>query len=322
MEISDIIQEYGAYYKDSGQNKNRVLRRLTQPIVTTSYMTSIVTENTIYELAKSMIGPVIQGFQKGFTPKGALSFSPNKIHLRKLKIDLVEYPDDLEPTWLGFLASKSANRKDWPFVKWWIEQHVLPRSEKDREMGEYYNGVYKAPTVGEPSPVGTNLDGLAKLLQDGVNLDAENAINSLNSSIGPLQKDTMFDQVECAIDKVSLEYQSEQLLFVCSPEMKRAFLRDKRAQGFGFHTDINKIDNSIDFTPSQVVSFPGMSGKTDFFITSKENMFHCVKKFKNAKSLKIEEQLRAVYLMADWWEGIGFGINEAVWTNIAKTENS
>jgi hypothetical protein len=47
---------------------------------------------------------VVQPFQKAFTPIGTFKFKPNEFSLYKLKIDMQEYPDDLEATYLGFLA--------------------------------------------------------------------------------------------------------------------------------------------------------------------------------------------------------------------------
>ena len=44
-----------------------------------------------------------------------------------------------------------------------------------------------------------------------------------------------------------------------------------------------------------------------------------LKKNENNKSnIKIEEYQRSVSFLADWWEGIGFGINGIVWTNLLK----
>jgi hypothetical protein len=36
-------------------------------------------------------------------------------------------------------------------------------------------------------------------------------------------------------------------------------------------------------------------------------------------NFKIEESKRQVFFMSDWYEGIGFGLNEAVWTTMAPT---
>jgi hypothetical protein len=47
----------------------------------------------------------VQPFQKAFTPIGTFKFKPNEFSLYKLKIDLQEYPDDLEATYLAFLAN-------------------------------------------------------------------------------------------------------------------------------------------------------------------------------------------------------------------------
>ena len=33
----------------------------------------------------------------------------------------------------------------------------------------------------------------------------------------------------------------------------------------------------------------------------------------------IQESKRTVSILTDWWEGLGFGMNAAVWTNLQKT---
>lgn len=47
MNVSEIITAFGAYYLNSGQNMNNILRMLTQGAVTPSFMTPIKTEETI-----------------------------------------------------------------------------------------------------------------------------------------------------------------------------------------------------------------------------------------------------------------------------------
>ena len=39
----------------------------------------------------------------------------------------------------------------------------------------------------------------------------------------------------------------------------------------------------------------------------------------NKETFKVEESKRCVSVMTDWGEGVGFGINEVVWTNKTKT---
>ena len=44
MNVSEIITSFGAYYLNSGQNMNNILRMLTQGAVTPSFMTPIKTD--------------------------------------------------------------------------------------------------------------------------------------------------------------------------------------------------------------------------------------------------------------------------------------
>lgn len=317
MNISDIISEYGAYYLRSGQNTNRVKKLLNQPSVTPGYMTPIRTDDTIYRMAKSSMSSLIQGFQKDWTPKGTASFTPNELKLHKLKIDVDEYPDDLEASWLGFLASNSVSRKEWPFVRWLIESHIIPKAKEEMELYEYGKGVHAEPTEGTPSDAGTNIDGLKTLIQAGVDASS-NSMNEV-SGIGDLDADTIFDQVEEFVDGISEIYQNVKMNVFLPSEFLRAYLRDKRAQGFYNLTGDSQVDNKIDFTPQQVVGLPSLSGESFMFATPRDNMFYLTKKSANMTTFKIEESKRQVSILADWYEGIGFGINEAVWTTLAPT---
>lgn len=317
MEIADIKSEYGAYYENSGQNRNRIRQLLLQPSVTPSYMTPIKTNDTIYKMAQSTLSSVVQGFQKAWTPKGDVEFSPNRLEVFNLKVDLEEYPDDLEATWLGFLASDNVNRKDWPFVRWLIEAHLIPKIKEEMELYEYGLGEHADPTPDTPSDAGTNLNGLKTLIQEGV--DASDKPMNHVSGIGELDTATIFDQVEEFVDKISRVYQNKKMNVFLPYEFHRAYLRDKRSQGFYNLSGDQQIDDRIDFTPQKAVGLPSLAGETFMFATPKENMFHLTKKGANMTKFKIEEAKRQVFLMADWWEGIGFGINEAVWTTLDET---
>jgi hypothetical protein len=106
---------------------------------------------------------------------------------------------------------------------------------------------------------------------------------------------------------------------VCmSPKWHRAYLRDKRAAGFYTLQTSGEVTNSVDFTPQQVIALPSLSGTDVIFATPQTNILHLTKKGTNKTNIKIEEYRRNVSFMCDWWEGIGFGIDAAVWTNIPK----
>ena len=85
MNVSEIITAFGAYYLNSGQNMNNILRMLTQGAVTPSFMTPIKTEETIYRMSSVTVGSLVQSFQKDWTPSDPGIFVPNEIRKRHMK---------------------------------------------------------------------------------------------------------------------------------------------------------------------------------------------------------------------------------------------
>jgi len=313
MDVSAILAEWGLYYLNEGQNKNRILAMLSQGLETPKHCTPIKTDETIYKLATLRIGDIVQAFQKGWTPKSDIAFKPNKIELVHFKVDLEIWPDDVEASWLGFLASDSINRKDWPLIKFILEhpdQGLITAINRDMENKEYGKGVQADVVSGTAGVTGQTMNGLIHLLQTGVNNDTINSVN-----IGPLDKDNIFDQVEAFVDGISEIYQNTAMNVHMSPKWAKLYHRDKRAQGFYTIASDAQIKANIDFMPQMVVPLPSLSGTDVIFATPKTNLLHITKKLANKTNIKLEESKRTVNMLADWWEGIGFGIDAAVWTN-------
>jgi hypothetical protein len=320
MDVSAIIQEYGAYYLRSGQNMNHIKRLLLQGSVTTSHMVPIKIDDTVYRLSQSSITSIVQGFQKKYTPKGAIKLIPNTIFLRKMKVDFDDNPDDLEATWLGFLASEAVSRKDWPFVKWLIEVHMIPKIKEEMELQAYGLGIFSEPTDGEANSASEALDGLKTLIQKGVDADGVTAgVMNVVEGIGDLDDSTIFDQIEQFVDGINGVYRKRAINVYVPDNFFIKYLRDKRAQGLYNLSKDGEIDNRVDFTQIRVHGLPSLNGEKFIFATPKENMMHITKKLANQTNFRVEEAKRQLSIMSDWYEGIGFGINEAVWTTLPKT---
>lgn len=316
MDISEIKTAYGAYYEKSAANKDRILALLTQGAVTPSFCTPVKTDDTVFKLGRVIMGDLVQAFQKGWTPKNAAAFKANELRLYKLKVDEDIVPDDIEATWLGFLGGDSQKKMEWPLIKYLIEhpeQGYLAVINRDLETKEYGHGVYVEPTPGTAGVTGQSMNGYIIQLQTGVNAETINSIE-----LGTLAKDTIFDQVELFVDGISEVYQNVEMNVHMSPKWAKFYHRDKRAQGFYQMSSDADVKNSIDFSPQQVVALPSLSGSDVIFATPKANFLHLTKRAKNKNSLNIEESKRTVSFMADWWEGIGFGMDAAVWTNLKK----
>jgi len=310
--VTDIVKEYGAYYLNSGQNMARLRRLLLFGRETTAIARQIMTENTIYQLAESNITSLVQPFQKTWTPKGEVTFTPNPIQLYNMKVDMDIYPDDIEDNWLGFLASESQSRKEWPLIRYIMEEHLVKKIEEDLELKLYYKGVYKAPTVGTSGDTETSMNGLL------IHLKNNKKVNRL--TMDALEASIIYDQLEEAYEQVSEVYQNTPMLICTAPKWRRAFLKDKRAQGYYSITGPNEIDDTLDFSPAKVKQLPSMIGTDDLFITPNQNLLHLTKKGRNSANFKVEEYRRCVSILTDWWEGFGFGLNEVIWTNVKAAE--
>ena len=306
-----IIQEYGAYYLDAGQNKKRILQLLSQARELTDLATPIKTDDTIFRLANATFRTLVQPFQKAFTQKGGVTIVPNEIRVFRFKIDDEFIPDELYATWLGFMTQKSVDRKDWPFVKWLIEVYYARQIDQDMELNEYYKGVYAAPVAGVAGVDGTGMNGLQKQLQTGVNAGTINSVD-----IEALDASTIFDQVELFTDSIAEVYQGIKMNVFLSRAWYKKYMQDKRAQGFYQRTSEKMIDAGIDFTPLDVKPLACMVGTDDIFCTPVENLLHITPATITKNQFKLEEAKRSVAVMADWAEGLGFGIDQAVWTNI------
>ena len=93
-------------------------------------------------------------------------------------------------------------------------------------------------------------------------------------------------------------------------------MQDKRAQNFYQRFNEGDIDAGIDFTPLSVVPLACMAGTDDIWCTPKANLMHITPETDMKNNFKVEEAKRVVAVMGDWWEGLGFGINQAIWTNV------
>jgi hypothetical protein len=316
MDVSEIKTAFGAYYEKSQANKDRILAKLTQGAVTPNYCTPIKTDDTVFKLSELVVGDLVQSFQKGWTPKNDIAFKANELRLYHLKVDIDLFPDDIQATWLGFLSSGNLNKKDEPLIKFLIEnsnQGILTKISSNMELKEYGKGVYESPTGGTAGITGKSMNGIINLLQTGVNNLTVNSIN-----LQPLNKDTIFDQVELFTDGISDVYQDVEMNVFMSSKWYKHYHRDKRSQGFYQLSADKDIRDNIDFTPLNVVSLPCLNATDVIFATPKANMLHLTKNENNKSNIKIEEYQRSVSFLADWWEGIGFGINGIVWTNLLK----
>jgi hypothetical protein len=309
INIELILSEFGKYYEQAGQNRQRLFRALMQaPETLLKLSIPIKTKDTIYRMANFQFQKLMQPFQKAFTPQGGVKFFPNEIRLRQIKIDLDLFPHDIEDSWLGFLGGDSSrDLTSWPIVRWLMEEYIVNQVQEEKELDAIYKGVYN-PAGTTPSDT---MDGIKQQLLKGVNADYP--INVIDG-IGEFSEDTIFDQLEEYDEKISELYQGKPLVHYVAQKWVRKFQQAKRANGYYFIDGPNKIDASIDFTAHVVVGLPSMNGTNDIFTTFKDNLIHVTKRDFSLANFDMQKFDRQVKLLLDWWEAVGFACNQMVWT--------
>jgi len=309
LNTQEILKQFGAYYLEEGQNMERLRSAIRQPSVTASYARSLITESDMYRSANSILGEVIQQFQKKFTEKGQLDFLPNEIPLRNMKVDMAMYPDDLKASWLGFLTSLTEQeRANWPIVRYALEHEIAPQIQQDLEMKAYWSGKYKAPILGTPGSADEVMDGIKTLIDAGL------ANNTMNAIALPdtLRKDNVFDMVEEFTDSIDQVLDPVPMNIYMSYSWLRAYYRDKRNT---HGTDINYVAGTptVDFAPNRtLVGLPSMKDSDYLWATPVDNYVH-LRKVNGMTEPRLEESKREVFFLSDWWEGLGFLYNPLVY---------
>jgi hypothetical protein len=309
VDVSDIITQWGDYYINEGQNMDRLRSAIRYPTVTPNSARPIIVDGEVYKSSNNKMTEFVQQFQKAFTAKGDLNFEPNEIRLRRLKMDVSLYPDDVMSSWAGFLASIDSNeRAQWPLIRYMLEQEVIPQMKHDMETKAYFDGVYAAPTPGTPGTTAGTMDGVKKLLDDGL---TATTINAVALSAAP-DATNMFDMVEEFADGIDPVLDNVPVNIYMSKTFVKYYLRDKRnTHGSDVNYESNKI--TVDFDENkQLVGLPSMQGSSYIWATPRDNFLY-LRRRNGMKTPKIEESKREVFLMNDWYEALGFDFNALVY---------
>jgi hypothetical protein len=312
MDVSQIIAEFGAYYIKSDANMSRLVKQLNTKSVTETAFTTVVTDDTLWRASEGRMTRVLQPFQKRWTPIGVLTLLPAAIENFKMKIDHEEYPDDIEATWLGFLADDSLDRKEWPFIRWFIEVHLLPQAKEDYEMNEIYHGVYAAPTPGTAGAAGTAMNGIKKTINDFVD---GGRISPIMTGVVPTDPEDFVDYMEAFADSLPTKYWNLPMQAVMAETLTRRFLRGKERK-YGQNTAYTTNGGTnVEMTNLTLIGVPSHNGSDKIWATPKNNAIRLVKKSQNINKIRVENVDRLVKMYTDWWSGVGFVIPEIVFTN-------
>jgi hypothetical protein len=312
LDINDIVDEYGDYYISQGQNLTRLKSKIYQPSETDKYFKLALTNDTTEQHGYAELDEVLQPYQDAFTAKGDMAFKPVPIPLNPVKIDWEKNPTSLWSSWLGFLASDENDRAQWPFVRYLIEQHILPRRDKDKEEKAIFKGTWAVSAPGTAGAAQDSMDGIRKIIR-GWNT----ASRSNNIVTGALATDPedFVTQIEDFVAEIPSEVRgSITNVFIDRDLMKRyrAGKRIKYNQNYLQAPDLETIEDESQIKVTGLVS---MSGSEMIWTSPADLMIRRQKRSQNLNVFKVESAKRMLSLYTDWFEGVGFLVPELLYHN-------
>ncbi|MBE7179276.1 MAG: hypothetical protein INR69_22935, partial [Mucilaginibacter polytrichastri] len=235
-------------------------------------------------------------------PIGDTLFELEKIPLHHVKVDVAEMPDDLMPSWLGFLVDNNLKRSDWPFVKWWIEKLIVPKIQEDIEINEAFKGVRGTITSGTATAAGASIDGVRKTIRMGNTAGKTKLITMGAAPVDPVD---FVNYIEDFVAQIPELYRNLLDGLNMSKTLRDRFKTGMRTKYNVNYAQIGELLTVID-TDIKVNGSIAQAGSEMIWTTIKGNTARPVKFGENQGKFDIQLFERQVKLLSDWYVGYGF----------------
>lgn len=294
IEISDVIAEYGAYYLGQTRGQSNLFTELYRGIkeLEMNILRTVNINATQWRSSDSILQSILQPYQKDSSANSQLDFIPNTIDLKKAKIELNMCPDDFSYSYLAFLEGVDNDRKTWPFVRWFIEQHIIPKLQEDISLEGIYKGVYTPPavpgTAGLPSE---SMDGLEKVMDDFALAGKATPI-----SIGapPSGAVAFVEYVEDYLKSIPAKYRRRVRTVQMSEDFAELYHTGYQEKYRTAVADAQQnLINKISGFPARVMGMPSMEGKTRLWSTLPNNAVFVAKKWNNRNQIRVANGLNS-----------------------------
>ncbi len=328
IDTQQLKTEFGKYVD---QNRLEIMRGLFGQTESTQYMSSIITDKTeVRAIQANIIGTVLQQFVPEWTPSGAAKFTPLTIRNFKCKLNVPIKPSDIMEDIIGYMYDEQASQlQAMPIVRYILQQLIFPKLDEEREnalaTGRYVENVADGNGAYAASAPGESMDGYLTQLVDKYNYDADDS-HTTKSNIRWLLKgvtltaQNIMEKIDAAVDEIAGKYPlyARKKMFVhCDPNLILKYQRAYRKEYPWLKNEDGDDRVKIDFSKFTFAPLEGMRGTGCFFITPKENFKHLMSHNPQNVTLRFLENHYSVDVMAEWWEGTGFWLAEALFAYIS-----
>jgi hypothetical protein len=308
--IAALLSEYGAFYQKGSQNERNLLAKLYKDAEFDSLFTYTPTEDTIIRNVKVTSNPVLQAFQKQFTPAGGIGFLPQPIDLFQIKADDDLYPDEIEKSYIGFLAGSGLDRKEWPIVRWWIENVFMKQFIEDIDDNAF-SAVRVNPTAGTAGAPAGSMNGFKKIIQD---LVAGGHTTPIATGALSTTATTFVDQIEAFVAAIPAHLRKRlPMTIAMSDVLETRYRNGMRAKYNSQYMQTEQLLTHIDYPNIKIKGFNAMAGSNKIFASTPANMILGVKR--PSEMVQLDSDVRLIKAAHDHWRGYGVADPRYFWTN-------
>ena len=316
INVSDLKSEFGTYLNQNGFD---VIKKLTQELESTKYMTTkmAITE---WRAAKSEITSVVQQFIAKWTPLAEASIKPCTVKNYRHKVNVPITPDDINDSWISYMYDESKTPDQMPITKYIIDELILPKVDDDRELRLLGQGVFEqidpaTVNTGDPGQAtGKSMDGFVTIIEKAKSSGTSNMkfyepVDHITDA--GVNAVTWFEDFAKWIKAQDPILAKKGGFIFCPPEWVELYSYKYR-DSFPLTKNEDGQKIKIDFTNFTLVGLPSMIGANCAFHTSKENFIHLKNLNDGASRIFLQVADYVVKVFAEWWEGVGFAVEEGV----------
>ena len=329
IDTQELKKEFGKYV-DS--NRLEILKGLFGQTESTQYMSTIISDKTeVRAVQANIIGSVLQQFVPEWTPSGAAKFTPLTIKNFKCKLNVPIKPSDIMEDILGYMYDEQAETlQAMPVVRYILQQLVFPKLDEEREtalaVGEYQENVPGQDGKYTASTPNASMDGyltqLVRLFVADYEQDDPTKLSNVRWLLKGIELTdaNIMEKIDAAVDEIAQKYPlyARKKMFVhCDPNLILRYQRAYRKKYPWLKNEDGDDRVKIDFSKFTFAPLEGMRGTGCFFITPKENFKHLMSHNPQQVTLRFLENHYSVDIMAEWWEGTGFWLAEAIFAYIS-----
>lgn len=307
VNVDDVVTSLGAYSRKASKD----IRSATLgEVQITKYFRTVTDVDDEYFLQHSITDRVVMGFNSEWQEKGETKFKPNLVKAFHFKVNFGFKPSVVWKSYLSYLANEKLDIVQYPLSKYIMEVEMAKTINRDRDyvMGR---GQYNAATY--DTVFGTANDGINEKLRQGI---ADGTMFKVNLPV--FTSSNRVSGVEAFARAIPIELRDMMDAIFMSTSDLDAYKQDYRST-YGQNMDYSK-DGLVKeyFTGIPLVGLNNLqSGR--LWTTYPENRVRVVNKTDQPILTDIQKVDYKVKLFYEWFEGIGFHINQHVIVSVPNT---